>query len=94
MTVLSPISYVLRWSLEAAVVPVGAGSMEVPCAQRLKISQGAPSGGGMVTVPSTGLYPSAANFSTAIDTVAVNMKAALETTTNLSQMQGWATGGG
>lgn len=94
MTVLSPVTYVVRWSAEVAVVPVGAGSMEVPCAQRLKLSQGSASGGGTITVASTGLYPSSTNFTTAMTTAGTNMGTAFTTAAVLAQIQGFATGGG
>lgn len=94
MTVLSPISYVVRWSVEVAVVPVGAGSMEVPSAQRLKLTQTSPLGGGSITVASTGLFPSSTNFTSACTTAGTNMGAAVTAAAALAQIQGFATGGG
>lgn len=94
MTVASPITYVLRWTIEVAAIAVGAGPMEVPAQQRLKLTQGSAGGGGQVVVTSTGLYPTSTNFTNACTTVGTNMGTALTQAANLAQVQGFATGGG
>ena len=94
MTVAPNVTYVVRWSAEVAVVPLGAGSMEVPCAQRLKLTQASPSAGGTIVVTSTGVFPSSTNFTTAMTTAGTNMGLAFATTAALAQIQGFATGGG
>jgi hypothetical protein len=94
MTVAPNVTYVVRWSAEVAVVPLGASSMEVPCAQRLKLQQNSPSAGGTIVVASTGLYPTSTNFTTAFTTAGTNMGTAFTQTGPLAQIQGFATGGG
>lgn len=85
----------LRYSLDIVWIPDGAGPMTVPDAQRLKLSQSA-----IVQVPG-GDSPTAANFNTAIgvtsgNVIANSMASDLEAQvlTNLTRIQGFATGGG
>lgn len=94
MTVAPTITYGVRWSVEVVAIPLGAGPMEVPCAQRLKLVQTSPAGGGTIVVASTGLFPTSANFVTACNTAGTNMGTALTQTAPLAQIQGFATGGG
>lgn len=87
-------SYGLRWSLDTVWIGDGVGAMEVPSAQRLKVSSGdtGQTWAGIVAVPG-GDTPTAANFNTAISgTVVTNMEAAI--LANIGQIQGFATGGG
>lgn len=95
MTVTTPqVSFVLRWSAEVAVVPLGAGAMEVPCAQRLKVDQKSTSGGGTIVITSTGVFPTSTNITTAATTAGTNIGNALTATAALAQIQGFGTGGG
>jgi hypothetical protein len=94
MTVAPNITYGIRWSVEVVAIPLGAGQMEVPSAQRLKLTQGSTAGGGIIVVASTGLYPTSTNFTNACTTAGTNMGTALTQTAPLAQIQGFATGGG
>ena len=94
MTVAPNCSFVLRWSVEVAAVPLGAGPMTVTDQQRLKLTQASLGGGGMIYVSSTGLYPTSTNFTTAATTAGTNMGTAITEAAPLAQIQGWATGGG
>ena len=87
-------AYGLRYSLDVVWIGDGAGPMSVPSAQRLKLTQTA-----IVQVPG-GDSPSAANFNTAIgvtsgNVIANSMASDLEAQVlaNLTQIQGFATGG-
>lgn len=88
------IQYGLRWSVELVALPLGAGPMGVQDQQRLKVDQGAPSGGGIIAVTSTGNYPTSGNLTTALTTLGTNAAAALNTTANQNLWQNWYTGGG
>ena len=88
-------AYALRYALDVVWVPNGAGPMTAPDAQRKKFTQTA-----MIPVPG-GDTPTAANFNTAIgvttgNVIAGSMAADLETQVlaALTQLQGFATGGG
>ncbi len=80
-------AYVLKYSLSVEYLPVGAGPMSVPDAQKIKFVQATP-----VLVPG-GETPSAANFNTAISGAMVTDLEA-QVLANLGQIQGFATGGG
>lgn len=99
MTVASPIQYGLKWSFEVVALPVGASGMTVPSAQSLKVSQGTAylpnqSPGGIVTIASTGLFPTTTNMSTALSAAATAAGLILNANPALAQWQGFATGGG
>lgn len=78
-------AYVLRMSADIAWVGDGCGPMSVPSAQRLK----------EVVVPATPVpgadAPSSANITSACNTAAVALAALFNA--NLTQIQGFATGG-
>lgn len=80
-------AYGLRYSLDVVWIPDGAGAMTVPDAQRKKFSQTT-----IVAVPG-GDAPTAANFNTAI-TGAMTTDLEAQVLASLTQIQGWATGGG
>lgn len=88
------IQWGLRWALEIVAVPIGAGPMTVPDQQRLKLSQTSPSGGGMVTIATTGATPTSGEVTTACTTVGTNMGTCATTAAVLAQIQGWNSGGG
>jgi hypothetical protein len=88
------IQYGLRWSVELVAIPLGAGPMSVPDQQRLKVTQTSPSGGGTVTVASTGAYPTSANIVTACSSLGTNAAAALNASGSTAVWQGWNSGGG
>jgi hypothetical protein len=78
--------YGLKYSLDVVYMPIGAGPMTVPDAQRIKFVQSS-----IVPVPG-GEAPTAANFNTAITgTMTTDLEA--QVLANLTQIQGFATGG-
>lgn len=79
--------YVIRYALEVDYVAVGAGPMTVPAQQRKKFVQAAP-----VAVPG-GESPTSANFNTAI-TGGMTTDLEAQVLAALTQLQGFATGGG
>lgn len=98
MTVLSPITYGLKWSFTVVAIPAGARPMEVPSAQSLKVSDATAYPGqspsGIVQIGSTGLYPTTGNMSTALSAAATAAGLVLNAAPALGQWQGFATGGG
>jgi len=78
--------YGLKYSLDVVYMPIGAGPMTVPDAQRIKFVQSS-----IVPVPG-GEAPTAANFNTAI-TGAMTTDLEAQVLANLTQIQGFATGG-
>lgn len=76
---------IIKGSLTIAFVPDGAGSMEVPMAQSLKLSLPAQ------VVPG-GNAPTMANFVTALQTLAANVTGPA-IGAQIGTIQGWATGG-
>jgi hypothetical protein len=94
-------SYQLRPQVFFDYLAVGAQALgTVPAQQVLLIGQQALQGIGLATSNTTlapvqvpgGESPSQANFNTAIDTLAANLKTAVAL--NLAQLQGFSTGGG
>lgn len=83
--------YGLRNTLQIVWLGDGVGPQTVPESQSLKIFTGAPPNNSSIVPVPGGNSPSQANFNTAIDTLAVAMKAGVAT--NLGTVQGWATGG-
>lgn len=97
MTVASPVQYVLKWQFSVAVQPVGASGMTVPDAQVLTVSQATAYSGsppGPVSITSTGLYPTTANMTTALNAAATAAGLILNANPALAQWQGFASGGG
>lgn len=88
------IQYGIRWSFELVAIPLGAGPMSVPDQQRVKVTQASPGGAGMVTVTSTGAYPTSTNITNACSTVGTNAAAALNNAAATVNWQAWNTGGG
>jgi hypothetical protein len=88
------ITYGLRWSVEMVAVPIGAGPMSVPDQQRVKVAQSSPSGGGMITITSTGAFPTSANVVTACSSLGTNAAAALNNAAATVNWQAWNSGGG
>ena len=88
------IQYVVRWSVELAAMPIGAGPMSVPDQQRIKVTQGSPGGAGNIAVTSTGAYPTSTNISTACTSAGTNMAAALNNIAATADWQLWNGGGG
>ena len=86
------IQYGLRWAAELVALPVGAGPMGVPEMQRNKVTQGSPSGAGIITVTSTGNFPGSTDIATACATAGTNAAAALNNTASNSDWQTWYTG--
>jgi hypothetical protein len=80
-------AYVLKYTLNVEWLPDGAGPMTIPDAQKIRFFQSA-----LAVVPG-GDAPSAANFNTAISGAMVTDLEA-QVLANLSQIQGFATGGG
>jgi hypothetical protein len=78
--------YGLRYTLDVVYIPIGAGPMTVPDAQRLKMVQSS-----IVPVPG-GETPTAANFNTGI-TGGMTTDLEAQVLANLTQIQGFATGG-
>jgi len=83
--------YVLKGIISVEWVGDGAGPMSVPSAQVLTVGNDFGANGGFVTVPG-GDAPSTANISTACSTLATNLAGALNA--SISQIQGFASGGG
>lgn len=80
-------AYGLRYSLDVVWIPDGASAMSVPSAQKKKFVQSS-----IVQVPGADA-PSAANFNTAISGAMVTDLEA-QVLASLTQLQGFATGGG
>jgi len=89
-------TYVIDWEARIKWVGDGCGPMGVPSAQVLQVStllQPYTGSGTLIPVPVPGGdAPSTANITTACTTVGTNMAAALNA--QISQIQGFATGGG
>lgn len=73
-------------SISIDFIPDGVGAMEVPSAQRIKLSIP------MQFVPGTLNSPTAANFQTAFTALATAMGVAL-TTAQINQIGQWGSGG-
>lgn len=91
---------VFLWSVRACWVPDGAGQLNVPSAQSLLQNNDFGANGGQIVVPG-GNNPSAANITTACNTLATNVGNALggtgapaSGTANLGIIQGWGSGTG
>jgi hypothetical protein len=95
---MAAVQYGLKWSFDVVVLPVGAGGMTVPEAQVLKVTQGTAfpgqTPGGIITIASTGTYPTTGNMSTALSAAATAAGVILNSNPALAQWQGFATGGG
>lgn len=88
-------AYGIRYSMSVVFIPDGAGPMSVPDQQRKLFVQSS-----IVQVPG-GDAPTAANFNTAIGVTSGNVIAnsmasdlQAQVLANLTQLQGFATGGG
>lgn len=88
------ITYMLRWTAEVCAVPMGAGPMSVPDQQRLRNNQASVSGGGPITISSTGDFPLAANIVTACTSMGTNAAASFNVAAVLAQIQAFNSGGG
>jgi len=88
------IQYGLRWSIEMVALPLGAGPMGVPEMQRIKCTQASASGGGIISITSTGAFPGSTDVATACATAGTNMAAALNNSASTVVWQGWNAGGG
>lgn len=93
-------SYQLRAQVYIDYIGVGTGPMATPSAQTILLGQQALQGIGLtagnntvavVPVPG-GEAPSQSNFNTAISTLGTELQTAVAN--NLTQIQGFATGGG
>lgn len=80
-------AYGLKYQMEVVWIPDGAGPMTVPDAQKMRLQQTT-----IVQVPG-GDAPTQANFNSAI-TGAMTTDLETQIGNNLTQIQGWATGGG
>jgi hypothetical protein len=83
-------AYQLRWKVDIVWVGDGVNAMAVPSAQVLSVTQNSPLGAGMIVVPGANA-PTTGNISTACTTLGTNAAAALNG--NITQIQGFATGG-
>lgn len=91
------ITYGLKWSFEVCAIPQGAGPMSVPDAQALKITNGTAYSGsppGIITIASTGNFPTTANMSTALSAAATAAGLIFNANPALAQWQGFNSGGG
>ena len=88
-------SYQLRASVTVMWIGDGVGQMEVGSAQVFTATVGptAQSSVGSIVVPG-GDTPTSGNMSTACTNLATAVAAVFNTTANLAQIQGFATGGG
>ena len=94
-------AYQLRVKLDVVYVGEGTGSMSVPAQQVLSVTNFAGTNGGFVPVPNitqtsttTQIAGMSANISTALTTLSGNLYSALTSTSTLSELQGFLTGGG
>lgn len=91
------ITYGLRWTFEVVAMPQGAGPMTVADQQRLKVSSATAFSGsppGVITIASTGNFPTTANMSTALSAAATAGGLILNANPALAQWQGFNSGGG
>lgn len=92
------IQYGLKWAFEVVAIPKGAAPMEVPSAQVLKVTQATAYPGssapGIISIASTGNYPTTAAMSTALAAAATAAGVILNANPALSQWQGFNSGGG
>ena len=91
-------SYGLKWQFSVVWLGQGVGPQEVTSVKVLTVSQAtALTGGsapGLVSITSTGAYPTTGNMSTALSAAATAAGAILNANPALSQWQGFASGGG
>lgn len=92
------ITYGLKWSFEVVAIPQGASQMEVPCAQTLRVTERTAfpgqTPGGIITLASTGNFPTTTNMSTALSAAATAAGLILNSNPALAQWQGFNSGGG
>lgn len=98
-------AFVIKYAVDVCWVPDGAGAMEVPSSQTLRLfpttsnPAGTTMGSGAFAVGSPvpgGTAPTAANFATAFSNMSTDLSAQLTANNSalLTRIQGFSTGGG